>query len=183
MALIATKWFVKLPFFREGGGRGGGGSSADFFLLFLALTSCAAGAFTLGLTRNSWMVWLYVGLGSFKLVPQPVLRSMMSKAVPTSFSSSSSSSPSSSSFGSLFAIIGVIDSTTNLFVGAIFSFLYAETLHWLPGFVWILLGSFFVAGFLVVIVLRLKYGDSIGRGVNRGLKKPQSRLGLGEASA
>ena len=153
---------------REGGVRGG--SNGDFMLLFASLLSCAAGAFSMGLTRESWMVWLCVVLGSLKLVPQPVLKSMMSKTVrsmPTSSSSSSSFSSSSSTpsslpsttsspsaFGSLFAVVGIVESVVNLLVGSLFSLLYAETVHWFPGFVWFLIGGFFSLGLIVVAVLK-----------------------------
>ena len=46
----------------------------DVGLLFLSLASGAVAYVVLSMVEFSWMVWLYIGVGSFKIVCLPVLR-------------------------------------------------------------------------------------------------------------
>ena len=151
--LIATKWLVKLP--RIGG---------DMFLLFLSFTSGLMAYIVMAFLRHAWMVWLYISLGAFKITGFPVLRSMMSRTV------------SPAAFGSLFACVSVIESAASLVVAAFFSFVYAQTLDWFPGFIFLLISATFGVSLVIVVVFKGLgfdkgsggYGGAGGGGNGRG---------------
>jgi len=144
--LFSTKCLVRLP--RIGG---------DVFLLLLSLTSGIMAYVVMAFLRSSWMAWLYVGVGCFKIVCLPVLRSMMSKTV------------SPSAFGSLYACVSVIESGINLVVGSVFSFIYAQTLGWFPGFIFLIIsGAFAIAIGIVIAFKCLGYDQKATKGGEGG---------------
>ena len=129
--LVSTKWLARLP--RVGG---------DVFLVVVSMVSGLLAYIVMAFMRQAWMAWLYIFLGAFKTTGCPVLRSMMSRTVPPA------------AYGSLYACVVVLETALDLLMGALFSFLYAQTLSWFSGFVFLVISTCFGVALMVVLIAK-----------------------------
>ncbi|MBN3289792.1 S46A3 protein, partial [Polypterus senegalus] len=98
----------------------------DIQLVYTGLLSVIAGFSMAAFTKTTLMMFLVRLPLLLALVPAPVLRSMMSGCV------------SSSEQGALFACIAVLENITTTVAVATFNSIYAATVSWFPGFVFLL---------------------------------------------
>ncbi|XP_061596679.1 lysosomal proton-coupled steroid conjugate and bile acid symporter SLC46A3-like [Cololabis saira] len=95
-------------------------------IVLLGILSVTAGLVLLAFARTTVLMFTARVPMFLAIVPFPVLRSMMSKIIPESQQ------------GALFACLSFLESLTNNVAAAVFSSVYAATVSWNPGFVFLL---------------------------------------------
>lgn len=96
------------------------------FIVLIGILSVLSGMILLGFTKTTLVMFLVRVPMFLAIMPFPVLRSMMSKII------------SKSEQGALFAFLSFMESLTNNVSSAVFNSIYAVTVAWYPGFVFLL---------------------------------------------
>ncbi|XP_034538698.1 solute carrier family 46 member 3 [Notolabrus celidotus] len=96
------------------------------FIVLIGILSVLSGMILLGFTKTTLSMFLVRVPMLFAIMPFPVLRAMMSKII------------SKSEQGALFAFLSFVESLTNNVSSAVFNSIYAATVAWYPGFVFLL---------------------------------------------
>ncbi|XP_020495494.1 lysosomal proton-coupled steroid conjugate and bile acid symporter SLC46A3 [Labrus bergylta] len=95
-------------------------------IILIGILSVLSGMILLGFTKTTLLMFLVRLPMLLAVVPFPVLRSMMSKII------------SKSEQGALFAFVSFLESLTSNVSAAVFNSIYAATVAWYPGFVFLL---------------------------------------------
>lgn len=95
-------------------------------IILVGILSCVSGMVLIAFANTTLLMFLARIPMLFTIMPFPVLRSMMSKIV------------SKSEQGALFACVSCLDSLTSSVAVAVFNSVYAATVSWFPGFVFLL---------------------------------------------
>ncbi|XP_051766646.1 solute carrier family 46 member 3 [Ctenopharyngodon idella] len=95
-------------------------------IVFIGMLSIVISMLMTAFTKTTLMMFLVRIPAMFAIMPFPVLRSMMSKVV------------SKSEQGALFACVAFMENLSSNVSSAVFSRIYADTVAWCPGFVFLL---------------------------------------------
>ncbi|XP_041658094.1 solute carrier family 46 member 3 [Cheilinus undulatus] len=95
-------------------------------IVLIGVLSVVSGMLLLGFTKTTLLMFLVRVPMLLAVVPFPVLRSMMSKII------------SKSEQGALFACVSFLESLTSNVSVAVFNSIYAATVSWYPGFIFLL---------------------------------------------
>ncbi|XP_051973593.1 solute carrier family 46 member 3-like isoform X1 [Xyrauchen texanus] len=98
----------------------------DITIAFIGMLSVFIGMVMIAFAKTTVMMFLVRIPTMFAIMPFPVLRSMMSKVI------------SKSEQGSLFACVAFTENMSSYVASAVFSSIYAATVAWCPGFVFLL---------------------------------------------
>lgn len=98
----------------------------QLLIVLLGILSVASGMILAAFAKTTLLMFIVRIPMLLAIMPFPVLRSMISKIV------------SKSEQGALFACLSFLESLTNNVAGAVFSSIYAATVAWYPGFVFLL---------------------------------------------
>ncbi|KAM3601905.1 uncharacterized protein V6R79_021003 [Siganus canaliculatus] len=126
-------------------------------MVLLGILSVLSGMITLAFTKTTLQMFLVRVPLLLSIMPFPVLRSMMSKII------------SKSEQGALFACLSFLDSLTTNISTAVFNSVYAATVAWYPGFVFLL-----SAGLCAIPLFVLGVVSVIGVDVPAEVKKLES---------
>ncbi|XP_033954354.1 lysosomal proton-coupled steroid conjugate and bile acid symporter SLC46A3 [Pseudochaenichthys georgianus] len=95
-------------------------------IILMGILSVESGMVLLAFTKTTFMMYIVWVPMFLSIMPFPVIRSMLSKII------------SKSEQGTLFACLSFLESLTNNISGAVFNSIYAATVAWYPGFVFML---------------------------------------------
>ncbi|KAA0703985.1 Solute carrier family 46 member 3 [Triplophysa tibetana] len=95
-------------------------------IIYIGMLSVVIGMTATAFAKTTLVMFLVRIPSMFAIMPFPILRSMMSKLV------------SKSEQGALFACVAFMENLTSNVASAVFSSIYAETVAWCPGFVFLL---------------------------------------------
>ncbi|CAJ1063873.1 solute carrier family 46 member 3 [Xyrichtys novacula] len=125
-------------------------------IVLMGILSVLSGLILLGFTKTTLVMFLVRVPMFLAIMPFPVLRSMMSKII------------SKSEQGALFALLSFLESLTSSVSSAVFNSIYAATVAWYPGFVFLL-----AAGLCAIPLFFLGVVGLIGVDVPVGREKPE----------
>ncbi|XP_040908249.1 solute carrier family 46 member 3 [Toxotes jaculatrix] len=129
----------------------------QLLIVLMGILSVVTGMVLTAFAKTTLLMFLVRVPMLLSIMPFPVLRSMMSKVV------------SKSEQGALFALLSFLDSlTTNVSV-AVFNSVYAATVAWYPGFIFLL-----AAGLCAIPLFVLGVVGVIGVDVAKEVKKPEA---------
>ncbi|XP_029375193.1 solute carrier family 46 member 3 [Echeneis naucrates] len=125
-------------------------------IVLIGILSVASGMILLAFTKTTLLMFIVRVPMLLSIMPFPVLRSMMSKII------------SKSEQGALFACLSFLDSLTNNVSTAVFNSIYAATVSWYPGFIFLLSAGLCAIPLFIVGVLGV-----IGVDVEAEVKNPE----------
>ncbi|XP_070773439.1 lysosomal proton-coupled steroid conjugate and bile acid symporter SLC46A3 [Enoplosus armatus] len=128
----------------------------QLLIVLMGILSVISGMVLLAFTKTTFLMFIVRVPMLLSIMPFPVLRSMMSKII------------SKSEQGALFACLSFLESLTNNVSSAVFSSVYAATVAWYPGFIFLL-----SAGLCVIPLFVLGVVGLIGVDVAKEVKKPE----------
>ncbi|XP_026229037.1 solute carrier family 46 member 3 [Anabas testudineus] len=128
----------------------------QLLIVMIGILSVASGMVMVAFAKTTLLMFIVRVPLLLSIMPFPVLRSMMSKII------------SKSEQGALFACLSFLDSLTSNVSTAIFNSIYASTVAWYPGFIFLLSGGLCVIPLFVLGVVGL-----IGVDVAEEVKKPE----------
>lgn len=128
----------------------------QLFIILMGILSVVSGMVLAAFAKTTLLMFIVRVPMLLAIMPFPVMRSMMSKII------------SKSEQGALFACISFFESLINSSSPAVFNSVYAATLHWYPGFVFLLSAGLCVIPLCILGVLAL-----IGVDVTREDRKPE----------
>ncbi|XP_023258360.1 solute carrier family 46 member 3 [Seriola lalandi dorsalis] len=128
----------------------------QLLIVLIGILSVASGMVLVAFAKTTLLMFIVRVPMLLSIMPFPVLRSMMSKII------------SKSEQGALFAFLSFLDSLTNNVSAAVFNSVYAATVAWYPGFVFLL-----SAGLCVIPMFFLGVVGVIGVDVAEEVKKPE----------
>ncbi|KAM8742416.1 lysosomal proton-coupled steroid conjugate and bile acid symporter SLC46A3 [Acanthopagrus schlegelii] len=131
----------------------------QLLIVLMGILSVMSGMLLLAFTKTTLLMFLVRVPMLFAIMPFPVLRSMMSKII------------SKSEQGALFACLSFMESLTSNIANAVFNSVYAVTVAWYPGFVFLL-----SAGLCFVPLVVLGVVGVIGVDVAKEEEKPEPVL-------
>ncbi|XP_040007338.1 solute carrier family 46 member 3 [Xiphias gladius] len=115
----------------------------QLLIVLIGILSVASGMVLLAFAKTTLLMFIVRVPMLLSIMPFPVLRSMMSKII------------SKSEQGALFACLSFLDSLTNNVSTAVFNSIYAATVAWYPGFVFLLSAGLCVIPLFVLGVVGL----------------------------
>ncbi|XP_034747017.1 solute carrier family 46 member 3 [Etheostoma cragini] len=125
-------------------------------IVLMGILSVISGMVLLAFAKTTLLMFIVRVPMLLAIMPFPVLRSMLSKII------------SKSEQGALFALLSFLDSVTNNVSGVVFNSVYAATVAWCPGFVFLL-----SAGLCVIPLFVLGVVGLIGVDVADEVKNPE----------
>ncbi|XP_018547972.1 solute carrier family 46 member 3 [Lates calcarifer] len=128
----------------------------QLLIVLMGILSVAAGMVLAAFAKTTLLMFIVRVPMLLSIMPFPVLRSMMSKII------------SKSEQGALFACLSFLESLTNNVSSAVFNSIYAATVAWYPGFVFLLSAGLCAIPLFVVGVVGV-----IGVDVPKEVKKPE----------
>ncbi|XP_035521905.1 solute carrier family 46 member 3 [Morone saxatilis] len=131
----------------------------QLLIVLMGILSVISGMILLAFTKTTLMMFIVRVPLLLAIMPFPVLRSMMSKII------------SKSEQGALFACLSFMDSLTYNVSSAVFNSVYAVTVAWYPGFIFLL-----SAGLCVIPLSILGVVGLIGVDVPKEVKDPEPIL-------
>ncbi|XP_041864608.1 solute carrier family 46 member 3 [Melanotaenia boesemani] len=126
-------------------------------IVMLGILSVMSGMILLAFAKTTALMFIVRVPMLLSIMPFPVLRSMMSKII------------SKSEQGALFACLSFLESLTNNVSSAVFNSIYAATVAWYPGFVFLLSAGLCAIPLSVLGVVAL-----IGSDVTSEAKRPET---------
>ncbi|MCI4388206.1 hypothetical protein PGIGA_G00083040 [Pangasianodon gigas] len=115
---------------------------SDTTIIFIGMLSVFVGLVMMAFVKTTLLMFLVRIPMLLAIMPFPVMRSMLSKAV------------SKTEQGALFACVSAIDNLTTTAATAAFNSIYAATVAWFPGFAFLLAGGFCLIPMSLLGVLR-----------------------------
>ncbi|KAM6907515.1 lysosomal proton-coupled steroid conjugate and bile acid symporter SLC46A3 [Xenentodon cancila] len=112
-------------------------------IVLLGILSVTSGLILLAFAKTTVLMFAVRVPMFLAIMPFPVLRSMMSKII------------SKSEQGALFACLSFLESLTNNVASAVFNSIYAATVSWYPGFVFLLAAGLCAIPLSVLVVVAL----------------------------
>ncbi|XP_026184779.1 solute carrier family 46 member 3 [Mastacembelus armatus] len=131
----------------------------QLLIVLMGILSVISGMVLVAFAKTTLLMFIVRVPMLLSIMPFPVLRSIMSKII------------SKSEQGALFACLSFLESFTNNVSVAVFNSVYAATVAWYPGFVFLL-----SAGLCVIPLFLLGVVAVIGVDVTKEMKKPQQEL-------
>ncbi|KAK2881987.1 lysosomal proton-coupled steroid conjugate and bile acid symporter SLC46A3 [Channa argus] len=128
----------------------------QLLIVLMGILSVASGMVIMTFAKTTLLMFIARVPMLLSIMPFPVLRSMMSKLI------------SKSEQGALFACLSFLDSLTNNISTAVFNSVYASTVAWYPGFVFLL-----SAGFCVIPLFVLGMVGLLGVDVAKEVTEPE----------
>ncbi|XP_059207551.1 lysosomal proton-coupled steroid conjugate and bile acid symporter SLC46A3 [Centropristis striata] len=128
----------------------------QLLIVLMGILSVIAGMILLAFAKTTLLMFIVRVPMLLAIMPFPVLRSMISKIIPKSEQ------------GALFACLSFLESLTTNVAGAVFNTVYAATVAWYPGFVFLL-----SAGLCAVPLIVLGAVGLVGVDVTEEVKKPE----------
>lgn len=118
---------------------------SNITIIYIGILSVVIGLVMTAFAKTTLMMFLVRIPSMFAIMPFPVLRSMMSKVV------------SKSEQGALFACVAFIENLTSTVASASFSSIYAATVMWYPGFVFLLGAGLCIIPISLLCILKRFY--------------------------
>lgn len=115
---------------------------SNIAIIYIGILSVVIGMTMTAFAKTTLMMFLVRIPSMFAIMPFPVLRSMMSKVV------------SKSEQGALFACVAVMENLVSNVASAVFSSIYAATVAWCPGFIFLLGAGLCIIPMSLVGILR-----------------------------
>ncbi|XP_044077491.1 solute carrier family 46 member 3 [Siniperca chuatsi] len=128
----------------------------QLLIVLMGILSVISGMVLLAFAKTTLLMFIVRVPMLLSIMPFPVLRSMMSKII------------SKSEQGALFACLSFLESLTNNVSSAVFNSVYAATVAWYPGFIFLL-----SAGLCVIPLFLLGVVGLRGVDVAKEVKKPE----------
>lgn len=129
----------------------------QLLIVLVGILSVTASMILLAFTKTTLLMFIVRVPMLLSIMPFPVLRSMMSKII------------SKAEQGALFACLSFLESLTSNSASAVFNSVYAATVAWYPGFVFLL-----SAGLCAIPLFFLGVVGVIGLDVTKEEKKPEA---------
>lgn len=131
----------------------------QLLIVLMGILSVVSGMVLLAFAKTTLLMFVVRVPMLLSIMPFPVLRSMTSKIIPKSEQ------------GALFACLSFLESLTNNVSAAVFNSVYAATVAWFPGFIFLL-----SAGICVVPLFFLGVVGVVGVDVAKEVQKPDAVL-------
>ncbi|KAM4619851.1 lysosomal proton-coupled steroid conjugate and bile acid symporter SLC46A3 [Polymixia lowei] len=138
----------------------------QLFIILLGILSVASGMILAAFAKTTLLMFLVRVPMLLAIMPFPILRSMMSKII------------SKSEQGALFACVAFLESLSSNVAVAVFSTIYATTVAWYPGFIFLL-----AAGLCLVPMAFLGLVGLLGVDVAKEVKESEGLIAGEEGPA
>ncbi|XP_062262315.1 lysosomal proton-coupled steroid conjugate and bile acid symporter SLC46A3 isoform X2 [Platichthys flesus] len=122
----------------------------QLLIVLIGILSVVTGMVLVAFTKTTLMMFIVKVPMLLSIMPFPVMRSMMSKLI------------SKSQQGALFALLSFLENMTNNVSGAVFNSVYAATVAWFPGFIFLLSAGLCVIPVSVLGVVAV-YGVDVSK--------------------